>query len=712
MQNRTPGFSRTFLNQCLVLLCLTGFAITEPVLGIFGANPGLFYFYNVSAVSLLVVYALTIAIVPALLLQAVTAIAGLFHRGVASALHVCFVGLLAGLWLVQLAKWSFGVGSPSLLVALLLLGAAAFALLYVKWPLLNSWLKIAAIAPVIAVGSFLVFSDAGNAMRKSDLEIVQRETDAPLPSVVFVLLDEFPTLGVLDERGLIDEIRFPNLAALAAQSTWYRHYSVLSGRTDFSVPSILTGGDPIAATASIENYPNNLFSLLAPTHFLTAYETLTQLCGLPQCSEGPPGSSVQKPAPQLRAIFAKTVSLWVSRVALTQQGDSRLDDFEEELADSEPLDQKTKDAFFRHFLGAQGMQSTQKKPARLQRFTEAFVKSERPALYFLHLELPHLPWRFSDKGELYDLPRDRVPMSPENDDGGEWLAQLSEYRFLLQAQYTDSLLGDIQRRLQAQGIWEDALVVVTADHGRSFRLNTRGRILGPDTYESIAYVPLMIKRPKQQDGRIDDSNMMAYDLLPTVAAEVGIDVPWKTPGFAAGDPGIAARGDEKVCFPAEERRSRGAAKVGGAIVGQQTFSDKEHFPKFSSRWIGARERGDDALALLNQRLELKSYLGRAVAEFDVLPGGRAVVDELARLRRPAADETPPGIVMGNIEFESGADEVLVAVNGRLVTGSPLVDFKGVSDTFVAMLPFGVLQRENDIGVYLVDGERLLALAIH
>ena len=41
-------------------------------------------------------------------------------------------------------------------------------------------------------------------------------------------------------------------------------------------------------------------------------------------------------------------------------------------------------------------------------------------------------------------------------------------RHLLQLAYVDSLIGDLVQELKAQGIYDDALVVLTADHGISF----------------------------------------------------------------------------------------------------------------------------------------------------------------------------------------------------------------------------------------------------
>ena len=37
------------------------------------------------------------------------------------------------------------------------------------------------------------------------------QSSQKLPSVLFLLFDEFPTLSLLDEDGSIDRVRFPNL---------------------------------------------------------------------------------------------------------------------------------------------------------------------------------------------------------------------------------------------------------------------------------------------------------------------------------------------------------------------------------------------------------------------------------------------------------------------------------------------------------------------
>ncbi|CAA0123742.1 Uncharacterised protein [Halioglobus japonicus] len=716
MNNTTdssPASAHRALDQFLVLLALTGFTITEPVLTIFGVNPEIFYFYNIDTTAQIVLYALVVALLPALCLWLLTVIAAAANKTAAAALYHLFVLGLGALWVVQLGKWSLGIDHTWLLAAFAAAGAGAFILAYRKWAFVSALLRIAAIAPVIAVGVFLSSSDTANAMRHVAISIPATTTDRELPSVVFILLDEFPLMALMDDQGNVDESLFPNLAALAGQATWYRHYTALSDVTQFSVPSILTGDKPRRRTPSMADFPNNLFSLLAPTHHMTVFETLTKLCGFKECGTSPPGVTVEKPAPKMTALLSKSAALWMTRVSLSKYAGNAMDDFKEETrvkvnAHAKPA-KKVTGALPPILDPVNQIGLARAEPKRLLEYIETFTPGDHTALYYIHLQMPHIPWRYYGNGQMYEAPAAMQPITPQNDDGGEWLSTLYEYRFFMQAQHTDRLVGKIVERLQELGMWDDSLVVVTADHGRSFKPNTPTRWLSPESIDTIAYVPLFIKAPAQTHGVIDDSNMMAYDLLPTLADILQIDIPFKVGGLAAGHPDISRRGDQKTFYPIFINRGTWKAPT---LQKPQQFSDTEHFPEYASRGIKSRKNNSDSLRLLNDRLGLNQFLGRAPAEFDVARGGRAHVEELNKLQRPAPSEPPLGVVMGELEFTPAAgSKVLIAINERFVTASPLVSFKGSEQTFFAMLPSGVLGSDNAIDVFLVEDMRLYQLEV-
>src|SRR5690606_31996617 len=142
------------------------------------------------------------------------------------------------------------------------------------------------------------------------------------------------------------------------------------------------------------------------------------------------------------------------------------------------------------------------------------------------------------------------PFAPNND-RGDWLAAVTEQRHLLQAQYTDRVVGEVLDALEANDLYDDALVVLFADHGISFVPNTPSRALDDRNLANLgelAYVPLLVKPPGQTEGTIDDTNVQSLDLLPTLADLLGIALPFEVEGAAVGSASIAERGDGKVFY--------------------------------------------------------------------------------------------------------------------------------------------------------------------
>ena len=61
-------------------------------------------------------------------------------------------------------------------------------------------------------------------------------------------------------------------------------------------------------------------------------------------------------------------------------------------------------------------------------------------------------------------------------------------------------------KLKAEGIWDKALVVLTADHGVSFIPGQHRRSVTAANFSDIASVPLFVKLPHEKVGRIDDGD--------------------------------------------------------------------------------------------------------------------------------------------------------------------------------------------------------------
>jgi arylsulfatase A-like enzyme len=91
--------------------------------------------------------------------------------------------------------------------------------------------------------------------------------------------------------------------------------------------------------------------------------------------------------------------------------------------------------------------------------------------------------------------------------------------------YSDNQLGRVVAQLKSWGIWDQTMLIVTADHGEELFEETRcGH--GGSLRDTLLRVPLLIHDPTRfPGGTIVEEGTEAVDLLPTVAAAVGTSVP-------------------------------------------------------------------------------------------------------------------------------------------------------------------------------------------
>lgn len=96
--------------------------------------------------------------------------------------------------------------------------------------------------------------------------------------------------------------------------------------------------------------------------------------------------------------------------------------------------------------------------------------------------------------------------------------------------YTDSLLGEFFRFIEAQGLTDRTLVILTADHGES--LGEHGEVThGMFAYNSTIWIPLIIHHPNIKP--LKNRQLVGhFDLFPTVCDLIGADVPPEVQGIS------------------------------------------------------------------------------------------------------------------------------------------------------------------------------------
>jgi Sulfatase len=314
------------------------------------------------------------------------------------------------------------------------------------------------------------------------------------PHAVLLVMDELPGDSLLDRRGRIDPVRYPNFAALAADSTWFRNgYSIFDSTTK-AVPLILDGMWPRPGTSpDRRGHPRSIFDMFARRGYrMVASEEASALCPPSMCR----GGRTRKPA----------------IIPLLNSG----------------------------------------RPARFNRWVRS-IEAGRPTFWMKHLLLPHGPWQYLPSGaRTRHGARDLLPgMITVPGFHDEFLTRHNEQRYLLQLGYTDRLLGRLLRRLKREGIYDETAIVVTADHGYLWRsgVETRRRSLASTAHE-LAPVPFIVKRPGQRRGRVSGAFARTLDVPSTVADVLGFRLGYRDDGRSAFS--RAARRVRRVTFPTRD----------------------------------------------------------------------------------------------------------------------------------------------------------------
>lgn len=634
------------LRRLVELFVLTGFTLAQPLLDVTGRAPEFFVFLRAGPLEI-VAFALIVTLLPALLLWAVEQLGGLVADVVRRLLHLGFASLLLTALSIQIAKKVFADRGYSLLLAGLVVGAAATAVL-VRSATLRLFLRYLTPAPVLFAMLFLVASPVGGLVRgsaspKPTLPQAQAATVGKTPPIVILFFDQFPTQFLVNADGVVDERAFPNFARLQQDSTWYRQATTNNGWTKHAVPSMLNGRYSQRRTApSYHEYRDSLFTLVSGQYKIQASESVTQMCPPTICARvGIRQESGLLPLLRETAAVTKTIL-----TPLKTDFDPE-DQFAEQPGDIDPADLK----FSKLGRGVN-------QPSRFTDFVTSLQASDRPALHFLHILLPHTPFKYLPSGATYkSLGREFYDESPQPGSPPTGAELAYRQRMLLQVAYLDGLMGQVIAKLEQQGMYDEALIVVTADHGIGFNHGTThplDRTLDATRSNApeIAYVPTFIKGPKQRKGRIDDRNWEHVDLLPTMADMLDVEVPWKVDGFSALGPDRRT-GDEKRWFnsPGKPISFSWRQSAAGMMAGMV------------SRWARPEHRAEG----LYEYGPHRDLVNRQVGELTAGPvaAGSAVTNHGPTVRLGANPSNQPALIYGRLEGAPAGTPIAVAVNGKI-----------------------------------------------
>lgn len=663
--------------RLLHVATLSALALTQPLFGMLLANP-LFLVVRRTDAAELWAFAIVALLLPAALLATLDGLAERLPRRSGVALHLGLMGVLFALILAPAfnrAGWFVSLAGP-------IAAAGAFAYGYARVPtipLALTWLSPAIVlVPAVFVARAPVASWRWGSVPLAEAAqpVLERTALHPLP-VAMIVFDELPLVTLLDEAGRVDPARYPNFASLQRDALWVRNATADASHTRSALPALLTGRLPAAGRPYDVHATATLFARLSNTHAIAAHEPLLTLCPDAICKhreKGPAwlrvGMMLQDATvvlqwilapPPLRAKLEPPVGL-LGSFGLAGIARARGDETGEEPSATDPV-------AVRQQLGA------------WQRDT-----SGRPTFHFAHVMLPHQPFVYLPTGQRYRDRDSRVYAPWESEDVA------LEYRreHVVQAAYADAVLGLFLERVKQLGIWDDGVVVVTADHGLAFVTGSDPRNADERNLGDVAWVPLFVRTPGGPRAVVSDAPASSVDVAATVLDSLGM----KT------DAPIDGRSVLRASSP---RQRRIVNEDGRELPLESTTAPMKAALRRKLSHVGSGSfenafRSGSGWNLMFQRLE-------------ELPTGEPAEDVLVSVANPHRyDEVDrsgpslPALVSGTV-VASRSVELAVALNGRIAALRSVERARlfAPPPRWEALLPWMLLRDgRNDLAVFEVD----------
>lgn len=675
---------KTLFIEILHLFALFSLALGQPLYDILGRYPEFLIAHQMTSIGLISLVVVVSLAVPGLAVL-IWVLLGRIRTECRRPVYLLAIFVLVTLILMppvkMLPDWLHGLRAGAAVLA-----GAAFAWSYSRFPNARTFVTFLSPAIILPPALFLHQSPLlQSGLRLEDARF-SGKIDATVP-IIFVVLDELPVTSLMNEDGQVDAARYPNFDRLARRATWYRNATSVADNTTRALPALLTGNYPReGAVPVVADYPNNLFTLLEARYRLNIFEGASLLTP----DTGQAGASALD---RSALLFADLGLIYLHIISPQKLIRTMLPPIRQTwMGFGDPAAW-----MHRRWLRELAKDRHQEWSEFVERIPSP-DESDRPSLNFLHILLPHSPFQYLPSGRRYTLDPGARALATGRWESEEEAIQ-SHYRHLLQVGFVDRLLGDLMDRLESLRLFDPALIVITADHGISFRTGDSPRELTATNVWDVISVPLFIKMPFQQHGPIDDTEVQIIDILPTVARVLNVQLPWQTDGrdirdafdkageirvySSSGADGLRHFQDESegwFAFPPDPEAKYASLRRKIALFGSGARSDGFFHPAYAKRVVGRKLESFQISPAPNFEVQLdqKGTLGRRLSRKNFLQTGVS-----GRLRL-ANDAVYPR-------------RLLIAVDD-VVRAVALVDARG---EFSAVLPEAAFSKgENEIRLFL------------
>lgn len=496
-------------------LTLSTVAVGQPVLDLYGKNLTIFSAAKLNSLGA-ALFVLTVVAGPAVVAWSLARISRKFGPVVREATELLMVRLFLVLFVMALLN-TWGVTDDFLVFGFALAGSYLIGRLFDRSTGFRAWFRWFQIAPVVVVAVFFMQAQPVFIATSAPLAKITVKNDDV--SVLQIIFDEFPLFAVLDSSGNINAERFPGLATLQREGTWFRDSAAVSNFTHQAVPAILTSSIPSQASSPLlALHKKNVFTLLGSVMDVNGYEPVTSLCPKSVCAYAKSekfGFSFSR----LGNFLFDSLKVYQRRVA-PERIAQHLPRIDTGWGGFGVVAQRFKNQSKQGFFVQQD---------NLINGAREVATSTGQRYELVHALMPHAPWYVTPDNRAVVTSRGWGAKNPPNGDASRDTYQ----RFLYQAVAADSALLDAINELKSSGRWDSTMVVFTADHGVTFEPGTEQRntnLSDPDVIDDLYRVPTFIKYPGQTTGEVSDCAISNLDLLPTIVDVLGVETKWTFEG--------------------------------------------------------------------------------------------------------------------------------------------------------------------------------------
>ncbi len=307
------------------------------------------------------------------------------------------------------------------------------------------------------------------------------------PPVFVIIFDEVSRDALL-ENGEIDASSFPNFAALAEEGVWFTNATSNYFHSKFAVPSITDAVLPLANSYAVRLYEQ----------YPVVERAYQSDCGVLYTCRG------------VSYVAGKYTGFLVADLALRSLYEATPDVFEPAfetparwLVDRLGTTYRSVDPVGVHVIS--------------KRQFDVFLgditgREAAGKIYLYHSFLPHNPFVFDEEGNVNTPAHTTFYVN-----GASFPNVYENYR--RQIMFVDSLLGRFLDKLRQEDIYDDAVIIVTSDHGLRPILPHDSVPIAVD--HSLTQIPMLIRAPGIEP-QVLDIDYQHIDFGPTLLDVLGV----------------------------------------------------------------------------------------------------------------------------------------------------------------------------------------------